>query len=279
MSFKVIFRSVLILIILFVMLYVGMNNRQAIEFSFPLYRDKPLIAAAGLIFFGIFAVGFLAGTTAMTAGGGKKSSGGSRDQLGFESPSQIVADDGRRDRGIERFGSAVIRNGQPLSHEGAHGGRETTALAADHDHRIRYRRHRVDVGASQVAAQDRHAAAPSAAARSTACTGTRAKDPMLALMTLEEKRSAQSVPRSTWSMPNQSAMRTSVPTLPGSWTPSSASVRPRSSAAGGQQRRGAGPGRPRRHGRGRGKMADAGRISSSTESDACSNAPVQAGVA
>jgi uncharacterized integral membrane protein len=79
MSFKVIFRSVLILLILFVMLYVGMNNRQSIEFSFPLYRDKPLIAAAGLIFFGIFAVGFLAGTI-MTAGGGKKSGGGSRDR-------------------------------------------------------------------------------------------------------------------------------------------------------------------------------------------------------
>jgi uncharacterized membrane protein YciS (DUF1049 family) len=76
MSFKVIFRSILVLIILFVMLYVGMHNTQNIDFYFPVALQHKLTASAGLIYFGMFAVGFLAGTI-LTAGGGKKSSGSS----------------------------------------------------------------------------------------------------------------------------------------------------------------------------------------------------------
>ncbi len=78
MSLKVVFRSVVALAILFVMLYVGMNNTQNIDFYFPIALKNRLTASAGLIYFGVFAVGFLAGTV-LTAGGGKKSSG-SRDK-------------------------------------------------------------------------------------------------------------------------------------------------------------------------------------------------------
>ena len=79
MSFKVIFRSILVLLICFVMLYVGLYNPQRIDFYFPIALEHKLTQSAGLIYFGIFAVGFLAGTI-LTAGGGKKSSGGSRDK-------------------------------------------------------------------------------------------------------------------------------------------------------------------------------------------------------
>jgi hypothetical protein len=79
MNFKVVLRAIVVLAILFVMLYVGMYNTQRIDFYFPIALQHKLTESAGLIYFGMFAVGFLAGTV-LTAGGGKKSSGGSRDK-------------------------------------------------------------------------------------------------------------------------------------------------------------------------------------------------------
>ena len=68
MNFKVLLRSILFLIILFVVLYAGMNNTTAIEFSFPLALQKPIREPAALIYFGVFAIGVLGGTV-LTAGG------------------------------------------------------------------------------------------------------------------------------------------------------------------------------------------------------------------
>jgi len=73
MSFKVFLRTVVFLAILFVMLYVGMNNPQAIDFHFPIAgttAKNPIHESAALIYFGVFAIGVLAGTM-LTAGGGK----------------------------------------------------------------------------------------------------------------------------------------------------------------------------------------------------------------
>jgi uncharacterized membrane protein YciS (DUF1049 family) len=81
MSFKVFLKTVVFLAILFVMLYVGMNNPQQIDFQFPVAgttAKNPVHAPAALIYFGVFAVGVLAGTM-LTAGGGK---GGSRKSSG-----------------------------------------------------------------------------------------------------------------------------------------------------------------------------------------------------
>jgi uncharacterized membrane protein YciS (DUF1049 family) len=80
MNFKVVLRSIVVLAILFVMLYVGMNNTQRIDFYFPIALQHKLSESAGLIYFGIFAVGFLAGTVLTAGGGGKKSGGSSRDK-------------------------------------------------------------------------------------------------------------------------------------------------------------------------------------------------------
>lgn len=76
---KAVFKTIALLIILFVMLYVGMNNTHAVDFHFPVAgtTDKaPIHASAALIYFGIFAVGVLAGTMLHSSGGGGGDEGG-----------------------------------------------------------------------------------------------------------------------------------------------------------------------------------------------------------
>jgi hypothetical protein len=60
------------------MLYVGMNNVHLIDFHFPVAgttSNEPIHASAALIYFGIFAVGVLAGTILTVGGGGGRQSG------------------------------------------------------------------------------------------------------------------------------------------------------------------------------------------------------------
>ncbi len=78
--FKVVLKTVALLAILFVMLYVGMNNTHLIDFQFPVAgtTDKsPIRTQAALIYFGVFAVGVLAGTilTFGSSSGGSSGSG------------------------------------------------------------------------------------------------------------------------------------------------------------------------------------------------------------
>jgi uncharacterized membrane protein YciS (DUF1049 family) len=77
--FKAVLKTFFLLIILFVRLYVGMNNTKEIDFNFPIAgttAKNPIHASAALIFFGVFAAGVLAGTMLHSGGGGgsKKSS-------------------------------------------------------------------------------------------------------------------------------------------------------------------------------------------------------------
>ena len=75
--FKAVFKTIALLIFLFVMLYVGMNNTHEIDFHFPIAgttAKTPIHASAALIYFGIFAVGALAGAILIAGGGGKRSS-------------------------------------------------------------------------------------------------------------------------------------------------------------------------------------------------------------
>ncbi len=74
MSFKAVLKAILFLALLFVMLYVGMNNTDKIDFSFPVASKEKIHATAALIYFGVFAVGVLAGTV-LAAGGGKRGGG------------------------------------------------------------------------------------------------------------------------------------------------------------------------------------------------------------
>ncbi len=70
MSFKAVFNAIVFLGILFVVLYIGMNNGQTADFYFPVLTQKKITTTAALIYFGMFAVGVLAGTV-LTSGGGK----------------------------------------------------------------------------------------------------------------------------------------------------------------------------------------------------------------
>jgi uncharacterized membrane protein YciS (DUF1049 family) len=70
MSFKVLFKVIVFLAILFVLLYIGMNNRQTVDFNFPILLDKKWTDQAGIVFFVMFAAGVLAGAL-LTAGAGK----------------------------------------------------------------------------------------------------------------------------------------------------------------------------------------------------------------
>lgn len=76
MSFSAVLKSIVFLALLFIMLYVGMNNTHTIDFYFPITATKPIHATAGLVYFGVFAVGVLAGTLLHSSGGKKKSGGG-----------------------------------------------------------------------------------------------------------------------------------------------------------------------------------------------------------
>lgn len=77
MNFKAIFRTLLFLALLFVVLYVGMNNTHVIDFFFPIAgttAKHPIHTSAAVIFFGVFAIGVFAGMALHTGGGsgGKK---------------------------------------------------------------------------------------------------------------------------------------------------------------------------------------------------------------
>ena len=79
MNFKAILKSIAFLIILFVMLYVGLNNRDTINFSFPIAEIR-ISAPAAIIFFGVFAVGVFAGMLLHLGGGGGGKKGGAKDK-------------------------------------------------------------------------------------------------------------------------------------------------------------------------------------------------------
>ncbi len=70
-------KAIVFLIILFVMLYVGINNTDKISFSFPLLSAEKIRSTAALIYFGVFAVGVLAGTVLTAGGGGGRKRGSS----------------------------------------------------------------------------------------------------------------------------------------------------------------------------------------------------------
>jgi uncharacterized membrane protein YciS (DUF1049 family) len=77
MSVKAIFKLIVFLALLFIILYIGVNNRQSADFNFPLLLDKKATTDAWEIYFGMFAIGVFAGAVLM-AGGGRKARGASK---------------------------------------------------------------------------------------------------------------------------------------------------------------------------------------------------------
>jgi uncharacterized membrane protein YciS (DUF1049 family) len=61
MNAKTVIRTVVFLLLLFVVLYTGMTNPHKIDFNFPLLLDKKVTQPAALLFFVMFAIGVVAG--------------------------------------------------------------------------------------------------------------------------------------------------------------------------------------------------------------------------
>jgi hypothetical protein len=74
MNAKLFLRAFVILLLLFVVLYIGMENRHRIDFYFPILLEKKVTQPAALLYFAMFAIGLIAGMV-LNAGGGGSSKG------------------------------------------------------------------------------------------------------------------------------------------------------------------------------------------------------------
>jgi uncharacterized membrane protein YciS (DUF1049 family) len=76
MSFKLIFKSLLIIAVLALLVIMGLNNRETVQLSMPYILPGRQRQPAALMYFAFFALGFLAGTVLMAGGSSKKGSSG-----------------------------------------------------------------------------------------------------------------------------------------------------------------------------------------------------------
>jgi preprotein translocase subunit SecG len=78
---SVLFRTVALLVILFLVVYIGTENTHQTAFHFGLLLDKPAQTSAALVYFAVFAVGVIGGTLLNAGRGsaGGRSSGSDRD--------------------------------------------------------------------------------------------------------------------------------------------------------------------------------------------------------
>lgn len=73
MNVQTILRTIGFLIILFLVVFVSIENTHSIDFHFSLAFPKPVRSSAAIIYFAMFAVGVIGGT--LLNGGSAKSSG------------------------------------------------------------------------------------------------------------------------------------------------------------------------------------------------------------
>jgi hypothetical protein len=72
MNLKLIFKTLSIVAILSLLVLMGMHNgRQTVELEMPELYSKAQKLPAALMYYGFFALGFLAGAIIMVGGGGK----------------------------------------------------------------------------------------------------------------------------------------------------------------------------------------------------------------
>ena len=75
MNFKLLFKTLFLIVVLLLLVLMGMHNREAISFTLPPLLVQKVKQPAAIMFFAFFAVGVLTGTI-LTAGG--KKCGGSK---------------------------------------------------------------------------------------------------------------------------------------------------------------------------------------------------------
>ncbi|MBI5385142.1 MAG: hypothetical protein HZA90_10695 [Verrucomicrobia bacterium] len=73
MNFKLLFKTLFLIVVLLLLVLIGMNNRDPIGFKLPPLLTQTIKQPAAIMYFAFFAVGLLTGTI-LTAGG-KKGSG------------------------------------------------------------------------------------------------------------------------------------------------------------------------------------------------------------
>lgn len=73
MNAKLLFKTVFVIVVLFLLVLMGMNNRETVRFHLPPLMTDSINQPAALMYFGFFALGILTGTilTAGGKGGGK----------------------------------------------------------------------------------------------------------------------------------------------------------------------------------------------------------------
>jgi len=76
MNAKLLSKIVFIIVLLFLLVLIGLNNKQAVSFTLPPVLPKAVQQPAAIMYFAFFAVGVLAGAV-LTAGTGKRGGGGS----------------------------------------------------------------------------------------------------------------------------------------------------------------------------------------------------------
>lgn len=75
MNFKLLFKTLFLIVVLLLLVLMGMHNRELISFTLPPLLAQKVKQPAAIMFFAFFAVGVLTGTI-LTAGG--KKGGGSK---------------------------------------------------------------------------------------------------------------------------------------------------------------------------------------------------------
>ena len=76
MNAKLLFKTIFLIAILLLLVLMGMNNRQTVDFALPPILPQKQTQPAAIMYFSFFAVGVLTGTILTAGGGGKKGGGG-----------------------------------------------------------------------------------------------------------------------------------------------------------------------------------------------------------
>lgn len=74
MNARLLFKIVFIIVMLFLLVLIGLNNKQMATFLLPPLFSKPVQQPAAIMYFAFFAVGVLTGAV-LTVGVGKKGGG------------------------------------------------------------------------------------------------------------------------------------------------------------------------------------------------------------
>ncbi len=73
MTAKLLFKTLFLVIMLFMLVLIGMNNKDTVSFSLPPILKSRVTQPAAVMYYAFFAVGILSGVILGAGGGGKKS--------------------------------------------------------------------------------------------------------------------------------------------------------------------------------------------------------------